>query len=99
MRYDPSPDALEEQEGAREGQAPTSLCRVPIPYWFWCCPSSAHRGQRAQGRAGHAWKSPLVPAPSCPPAPVTSFLLREPSPLRQREARDPDGDGQGGHSS
>lgn len=52
MRYDPSPDAPEEQEGAREGQAPTSLCRVPIPYWFWCCPSSAHRGQRAQGRVG-----------------------------------------------
>jgi len=66
MRYNPAPDSPEEQKGAGEGQAPTSLYRVPIPYWLWCCPCSAHRGQWTQGRAGRGVPERVPWSPALP---------------------------------
>ena len=56
---------------------------------LWCCPCSVHGEQsRLLGGAGVSLKESPVPGPTStwPPAPVTSFLLREPPPLRQPEA-------------
>lgn len=58
-----------------------SLHRALTHHWLWCCPRGAHRTPgRGRGMPGRvAW-----PLPS---SPITSFLLREPSLLRQHEAR------------
>lgn len=75
---DQAPASLEEQEVAREGQTPKSLHRIPIPAGFGAVHAVPTRRQR--GCEWLSWVGRAMPVRGLRPAPVTCFLLREPSP-------------------